>query len=57
MATLRCRPTSEIPWGGSRLIVGTEAYGIAPASRMIFGGKRSQSRVELVALPTADACA
>lgn len=45
----------ELPWGGSRLIIGTGAYGSLPimAEVMEEAGHRG---VDLVALPTEDAC-
>jgi hypothetical protein len=45
----------ELPWGGSRLIIGTGAYGSLPimAEVMEEAGRRG---VDLVALPTEDAC-
>lgn len=45
----------EIPWGGKRLIVGTGAKGQLP----IWPDVREEAArrgIELVALPTADAC-
>ena len=45
----------EIPWGGSRLIVGTGAYGSLPITPEV-DQEASDRGVELVALPTADAC-
>ena len=45
-----------IPWTGRRLIVGTGAYGSLPIMPQVHeeAGRRG---VELVALPTRDACA
>jgi hypothetical protein len=45
----------DIPWGGSQLIVGTGAYGSLPITPELSqeAGRRG---VELVAIPTADAC-
>jgi hypothetical protein len=45
----------EIPWGGSRLIVGTGAYGSLPITPDVNqeAGRRG---VELVVMPTAEAC-
>lgn len=45
----------EIPWGGSRLIVGTGAHGSLPITPEVHdeAGRRG---VELVAIPTAEAC-
>jgi hypothetical protein len=45
----------EIPWRGSRLIIGTGAYGSLPITPEVNqeAGRRG---VELVAMPTADAC-
>ena len=45
----------EIPWGGSRLIVGTGASGSLPITPEVDHEAISRG-VELVALPTADAC-
>jgi hypothetical protein len=45
----------EIPWGGSRLIVGTGAYGSLPITPEV-NQEATNRGVELVALPTADAC-
>ena len=45
----------EIPWGGSRLIVGTGASGSIPITPEVDHEAISRG-VELVALPTADAC-
>ena len=45
----------EIPWGGSRLIVGTGAHGSLP----VMPGVEEEARrrgVELVAVPTEEAC-
>jgi hypothetical protein len=44
-----------IPWGGRRLIVGTGANGALPVMPEVFGEARRRS-VELVAVPTAEAC-
>jgi hypothetical protein len=45
----------EIPWGGSRLIIGTGAYGSLPIMPEVSqeAGRRG---VELVAGPTVEAC-
>jgi hypothetical protein len=45
----------ELPWGGSRLIIGTGAYGSLPIMAEVIeeAGRRG---VDLVALPTEDAC-
>jgi hypothetical protein len=45
----------KIPWGGSRLIVGTGAYGSLPITPELNQEAISRG-VELVALSTADAC-
>lgn len=45
----------EIPWGGSRLIVGTGADGALPVASDIYDeAKRRGVRIE--AVPTRDAC-
>jgi len=45
----------NIPWGGSRLIVGTGAYGKLPIMPQVH--EEAQRRgVELAALPTDEAC-
>jgi hypothetical protein len=45
----------QLPWGGSRLIVGTGAHGSLPVMREVVeeAGRRG---VELTAVPTAEAC-
>jgi hypothetical protein len=48
-------PDEEIPWRGSQLIIGTGAYGSLPITPELNQEARRQG-VELVALPTADAC-
>jgi hypothetical protein len=45
----------EIPWGGSLLIIGTGAYGSLPITPEL-SQEAARRRVELVAIPTADAC-
>jgi hypothetical protein len=45
----------EIPWAGSRLIVGTGAYGSLPITPEL-SQEAARRGVELVAIPTADAC-
>ena len=45
----------KIPWGGSRLIVGTGAYGSLPITPDVTQ-EATDRGVELLALPTADAC-
>jgi hypothetical protein len=45
----------EIPWGGSRLIIGTGAYGSLPITPEL-SREAARRGVELVAIPTADAC-
>jgi hypothetical protein len=44
----------RLPWGGSRLIVGTGAYGDLPVTPEVEAEARSRD-VELVALPTEQA--
>jgi hypothetical protein len=45
----------ELPWGGSRLIIGTGVYGSLPIMPEVTeeAGRR---RVEVTAVPTEDAC-
>jgi hypothetical protein len=45
----------QLPWGGSRLIIGTGAYGSLPIMSEVIeeAGRRG---VDLVAVPTEDAC-
>jgi hypothetical protein len=45
----------DIPWGGSQLIVGTGAYGSLPITPEL-SQEAVRRGVELVAIPTADAC-
>ena len=45
----------EIPWDGSRLIIGTGAYGSLPITPEL-SREADRRGVELVAIPTADAC-
>lgn len=45
----------ELPWGGSRLIVGTGAYGSLPIMREVTE-EASHRGVDLTAIPTEDAC-
>jgi hypothetical protein len=45
----------EIPWGGSRLIIGTGAYGSLPITPEL-SREAARRGVELLAIPTADAC-
>jgi hypothetical protein len=45
----------NIPWGGSQLIVGTGAYGSLPITPEL-SQEAVRRGVELVAIPTADAC-
>jgi hypothetical protein len=45
----------EIPWGGSRLIIGTGAYGSLPITPEL-SQEAARRGVELVAIPTAEAC-
>jgi hypothetical protein len=46
----------EIPWSGDRLIVGTGYSGRLPVAEDLVAEARSRG-VDLVAVPTADACA
>jgi hypothetical protein len=45
----------EIPWGGSRLIVGTGAEGSLPVASDVFDEARKRG-VEITVLPTREAC-
>jgi hypothetical protein len=45
----------EIPWGGRQLIIGTGAYGSLPIMPEV-GKKAARRGIELVAVPTAEAC-
>jgi hypothetical protein len=45
----------EIPWRGGRLIIGTGAYGSLPIT-LELSDEAVRRGVELVAIPTADAC-
>lgn len=47
--------SEEIPWGGSRLIIGTGADGQLPIEADVVDEARRRG-VELVTLPTEDAC-
>jgi hypothetical protein len=44
-----------IPWSGSRLIIGTGASGQLPVMPEVYG-EADRRGVEIVTLPTADAC-
>jgi hypothetical protein len=46
----------EIPWEGERLIVGTGAHGALPVMPQVRE-EAAQRGVEIIALPTKDACA
>jgi hypothetical protein len=46
----------DLPWGGRRLIVGTGAMGSLPIDPVV-GEEARRRGVELVAMPTAEACA
>ena len=45
----------SIPWGGSRLVVGTGADGLLPIMAEVYD-EAAQRNVEIVALPTEAAC-
>jgi hypothetical protein len=45
----------DLPWGGSRLIIGTGAYGSLPIMAEVVE-EASRRGVDLAALPTEDAC-
>jgi hypothetical protein len=45
----------ELPWGGSRLIIGTGAYGSLPIMAEVVE-EANRRGVDLAALPTDDAC-
>jgi hypothetical protein len=44
-----------LPWGGSRLIIGTGAYGSLPIMREVTEEARHRG-IDLTAIPTEDAC-
>jgi hypothetical protein len=44
-----------IPWGGGQLIIGTGAYGSLPITPGV-SQEAARRGVEIVAIPTADAC-
>jgi len=45
----------ELPWGGSRLIVGTGAYGALPVMVEVVE-KAARRNIDVVAVPTEQAC-
>ncbi len=45
----------ELPWGGSRLIIGTGVYGSLPITQEVVA-EADVRGVELVAVPTEQAC-
>jgi hypothetical protein len=45
----------EIPWGGSRLIVGTGAYGSLPILPEVYD-EATRRGIEVTAVPTSEAC-
>ena len=45
----------DLPWSGSRLIVGTGASGRLPIAPEVWAEAESRG-IELVAMPTAEAC-
>ena len=45
----------SIPWGGSRLVVGTGADGLLPIMAQVYE-EAARRNVEIVALPTEAAC-
>jgi hypothetical protein len=45
----------ELPWGGSRLIVGTGAYGSLPIMPEVVE-KAARRHIDLVVVPTEQAC-
>lgn len=45
----------ELPWGGSRLIIGTGVYGSLPIMPEVTE-EADRRRVDLTAIPTEDAC-
>ena len=45
----------DIPWGGTRLIIGTGFYGSLPVMPEVTGEARRR-HVELAVVPTEDAC-
>ena len=45
----------EIPWGGTRLIIGTEAHGALPIMPEVMD-EAARRHIDLVAVPTEQAC-
>ena len=45
----------ELPWGGSRLIIGTGVYGSLPIMPEVTN-EAGRRHVDLTAIPTEDAC-
>jgi hypothetical protein len=45
----------ELPWGGTRLIIGTGAYGSLPIMPEVVA-EAARRNIDLVAVPTEDAC-
>src|SRR5262245_37176166 len=45
----------ELPWGGTRLIIGTGAYGSLPIMSEVVA-EAARRNIELVAVPTEKAC-
>jgi hypothetical protein len=45
----------DLPWSGTRLVIGTGASGMLPVQREIEKEAAARS-VELIAIPTAEAC-
>ena len=48
-------PAEEIPWGGSRLIVGTGVYGSLPILPEVYD-EATRRGIEVTAVPTPEAC-
>ena len=45
----------EIPWGGTRLIVGTGAHGALPAMNEVLAEAKRRG-IEVIAAPTVEIC-
>ena len=45
----------ELPWGGSRLIIGTGAYGSLPIMPEVMA-EAARRHIDLIAVPTDQAC-
>ena len=45
----------ELPWGGSRLIIGTGAYGSLPIMPEVMA-EAARRHIDLIAVPTDQTC-